>query len=131
MSSVSILLGRQLVCQINLTRTENSAGGQLVLVEGPNMLVKVELESGTVGAVRAGMRLLPGVGERVIPQALVLVAPRKHLVAEGTHQGPRDNALQHNTTVTTQPQHQHHTHHHHHTITSPAIHPSHTFNTLL
>lgn len=64
------------------------------------MLVQVELESRSVGAEWAGMGLLTGVGKHVIPQSLVLVAPRKHLVAEGTHQGPKANALQHNTTVT-------------------------------
>lgn len=78
-----------------------TVGSQLVLVESTDVLMQVELESGSVRAVGAGMGLLAGVGERVIPQPLVLVAPGKHLVAEGTHQGPRGNALQHNTTVTT------------------------------
>lgn len=40
----------------------NSAGVQLVLVQGADVLVQVELEPGAVRAEGAGMGLLAGVG---------------------------------------------------------------------
>lgn len=68
-------------------------------MKGANVLVEVEFEAGTMGAVGAGVGLLAGMGEDVVSQTLVEVSPNKQLVAEGIHQSARapHYPLQHNT----------------------------------
>lgn len=55
--------------------SSGSRGGnswvELVLVEGTYVLVQVEFEASTMGAVGTGVRLLTGMGEDVVAQTLV------------------------------------------------------------